>query len=149
DEDARRAGLRRFKRRELLRIGARDLVGGGGLRSIGRELSHLADATIEAALQSLDPAVPLAVIGLGRLGGCELSYASDIDLVCVYAGASASDFDAAEKLATRLVRALADTTTEGATFRVDMRLRPEGNQGPLARSLEGYRTYYERWGQTW
>jgi glutamate-ammonia-ligase adenylyltransferase len=149
DEDARRAGLRRFKRRELLRIGARDLVGGGGLRSIGRELSHLADATIEAALQSLDPAIPLAVIGLGRLGGCELSYASDIDLLCVYAGSSARDFDAAEKLATRLVRALADTTTEGATFRVDMRLRPEGNQGPLARSLDGYRTYYERWGQTW
>jgi glutamate-ammonia-ligase adenylyltransferase len=93
--------------------------------------------------------VPLAIIGLGRLGGCELSYASDIDLLCVYSGTSATDFDAAERLTTRLVRALADTTTEGATFRVDMRLRPEGNQGPLARSLDGYREYYERWALTW
>src|SRR5262249_21233342 len=62
---------------------------------------------------------------------------------------SASDFDAAEKLATRLTRAIGDTTAEGSTFRVDMRLRPEGNQGPLARSLDGYRAYYQGYGQTW
>src|SRR5262249_1266296 len=72
DAAARRAGLRRFKRRELLRIGARDVVGEGELESIGRELAHLADSCIEAALQSLEPMLPFAVIGLGRLGGCEL-----------------------------------------------------------------------------
>jgi glutamate-ammonia-ligase adenylyltransferase len=149
DEEGRRAGLRRFKRRELLRIGARDLVGQAALDSIGRELSHLADACIEGALRSLEPTIPFAVIGLGRLGGCELSYASDIDVVFVYDGASASEFDHAERLAIRLVRAIGETTAEGSTFRVDARLRPEGNQGPLARSLEGYRTYYERYGQTW
>ncbi len=149
DDESRRAGLRRFKRRELLRIGTRDVVGHGDLASIGRELSHLADATIEAALRSLEPTVPFAVIGLGRLGGCELSYASDIDIVFVYDGAGARDFDAAERLATRLVRAIGQTTSEGATFRVDARLRPEGAQGPLARSLDGYRSYYERWAQTW
>ena len=104
---------------------------------------------MEAALQSLEPALPFAVIGLGRLGGCELSYASDIDIVFVYDGTSAGDFDQAERLATRLVQAIGATTTEGATFRVDARLRPEGKQGPLARSLEGYRRYYEQWGQTW
>jgi [glutamine synthetase] adenylyltransferase / [glutamine synthetase]-adenylyl-L-tyrosine phosphorylase len=149
DEDGRRAGLRRFKRRELLRIGARDLIGAAETRAIGRELAHLADAAIEGALQSLEPALPFAVIGLGRLGGGELSYASDIDVVFVYEGLTASQFDVAEKLATRLVRAVGQTTSEGSTFQVDARLRPEGNQGPLARSLDGFRNYYERYGQTW
>jgi [glutamine synthetase] adenylyltransferase / [glutamine synthetase]-adenylyl-L-tyrosine phosphorylase len=149
DEDGRRAGLRRFKRRELLRIGARDLIGNAALVSVGRELSHLADACIEAALRSLEPPLPFAVIGLGRLGGRELSYASDIDIVFVYDGSSADDFDQAERLATRLVRAIGAATTEGATFRVDARLRPEGNQGPLARSLAGFKSYYEMYGQTW
>jgi glutamate-ammonia-ligase adenylyltransferase len=149
DEAGRRAGLRRFKRRELLRIGARDVVGGAELESVGRELSSLADACVEAALHSLEPALPFAVIGLGRLGGRELSYASDIDMVFVYDGSSAGDFDKAERLATALTRAIGDTTTEGSTFRVDMRLRPEGNQGPLARSLDGFRAYYERYGRTW
>ncbi len=149
DENGRRAGLRRFKRREVLRVGVRDIVGNAGLASVGRELSHLADACVEAALQSLEPTLPFAVFGLGRLGGCELSYASDIDVVFAYDGKTATEFDAAEKLATRLMRAIGDITSEGATFRVDARLRPEGNQGPLARSLDGYRTYYEKWGQTW
>jgi glutamate-ammonia-ligase adenylyltransferase len=149
DDDGRRAGLRRFKRRELLRIGARDIVGGADLRSVGRELSHLADACVEGALQSLEPSLPFAVFGLGRLGGRELSYASDIDVIFVYEGKTATDFDAAERLATRLMRAIGDVTSEGTTFRVDARLRPEGNQGPLARSLDGFRTYYEEWGQTW
>jgi glutamate-ammonia-ligase adenylyltransferase len=149
DADGRRAGLRRFKRREVLRIGARDLVGSAEVESIGRELASVADACVEAALRSLEPTLPFAIIGLGRLGGRELSYASDIDMLFVYEGDSASDFDAAEKLATALVRAIGDTTTEGATFRVDMRLRPEGKQGPLARSLDGYRSYYEQYGQTW
>jgi glutamate-ammonia-ligase adenylyltransferase len=149
DESGRRAGLRRFKRREVLRIGSRDLVGAAELASIGRELSYLADACVEAALRSLEPALPVAVIGLGRLGGSEMSYASDIDMMFVYDGSSATDFDIAEKLATRLTRAIGDTTAEGSTFRVDMRLRPEGNQGPLARSLAGYRAYYEGYGQTW
>jgi glutamate-ammonia-ligase adenylyltransferase len=149
DDEGRRAGLRRYKRREVLRIGARDVVGLADLESIGRELASLADACVEAALRSLEPALPFAVIGLGRLGGRDLSYASDIDMLFVYDGGSASDFDAAERLATALVRAVGDTTTEGATFRVDMRLRPEGKQGPLARSLDGYRSYYEQYGQTW
>jgi glutamate-ammonia-ligase adenylyltransferase len=149
DEDGRRAGLRRFKRRELLRIGARDLVGGAEVPSVGRELSHLADASIEGALRSLEPPLPFAVIGLGRLGACELSFASDIDVIFVYDGNTAPDFAVAEKLATRLVGAIGKTTSEGSTFRVDVRLRPEGNQGPLARSLDAFRNYYARWGQTW
>jgi glutamate-ammonia-ligase adenylyltransferase len=149
DEAGRRAGLRRFKRRQLLRIGARDLLGFATLGEVERELSNLADASIEAALRSLEPTLPFAVIGLGRLGGGELSYASDVDLVFVYEGASAREFEAAEQIATRLVRAIGEATEEGSTFRVDTRLRPEGRQGPLARSLDAYRAYYEGYGQTW
>ena len=149
DDAARRSGLRRFKRRHLLRIGARDVLGFAGVDTAGRELSSLADACVEAALRSLEPNLPFAVIGLGHLGGTELSYASDIDVIFVYDGTTATDFDAAERTATRLVRAIGDSTSEGRTFRVDTRLRPEGNQGPLARSLGGYRTYFGQWAQTW
>ena len=145
----RRSGLRRFKRRHLLRIGARDVLGLADLDTAGRELSRLADACAEAALRSLEPTLPFAVIGLGRLGGEELSYASDIDVIFVYDGTTASDFANAERTATRLVGAIGDSTSEGRTFRIDTRLRPEGNQGPLARSLDGYRTYFEHWAQTW
>jgi len=89
------------------------------------------------------------VIGVGRLGGGELSYASDIDVMFVYEGDSASDFHHAEQIATRLVGEIGATTAEGQTFRIDARLRPEGNQGPLARSIGGFRHYYEHWGLTW
>jgi glutamate-ammonia-ligase adenylyltransferase len=149
DDAGRRSGLRRFKRRHLLRIGARDLLGFADLDATGRELSGLADACVEAALRSLEPTLPFTVIGLGRLGGAELSYASDIDVIFVYDGKTAADFATAERTATRLVRAIGDSTSEGRTFRVDTRLRPEGNQGPLARSLEGYHTYFAQWARTW
>jgi glutamate-ammonia-ligase adenylyltransferase len=149
DEDGRRAGLRRFKRRHVLRIGSRDLLRIADLPTVEHELSNLADASIEAALRSLEPDVPFAVIGMGRLGGSELSFASDVDLLFVYDGDSAAEFDRAERIATRLVRAIGESTAEGVTFKVDTALRPEGKAGPLARSLDGYRTYYERWVQTW
>ncbi len=149
NDSDRRSGLRRFKRRHLLRIGSRDVLGFAPVDTAGRELSRLADACVEAALRSLEPTLPFAVIGLGRLGGAELSYASDIDVIFVYDGATASDFDVAERMATRLVGAIGDSTSEGRTFRVDTRLRPEGNQGSLARSLAGYRAYFEQWAQTW
>jgi glutamate-ammonia-ligase adenylyltransferase len=149
DDDARLAGLRRFKRRHLLRIGARDLLGFADLASVGRELSNLADATVEAALDSLEPSVPFAVIGMGRLGGGELSYASDIDVLFVSETAGASEFEHAERVATRLMRAIGDPTAEGQTFRIDARLRPEGAQGVLTRSIDGYRGYWEQWAQPW
>jgi [glutamine synthetase] adenylyltransferase / [glutamine synthetase]-adenylyl-L-tyrosine phosphorylase len=149
DENARRAGLRRFKRRHLLHIGARDVLGLTDLETTQRELAHVADACVEAALHGLEPSLPFAVIGLGRLGGEELSYASDIDVLFVYDGDGPSEFDAAERLATGLVQALGATTAEGQVFGIDANLRPEGRQGPLARSLRGYARYYERWALTW
>jgi glutamate-ammonia-ligase adenylyltransferase len=147
--ERRREGLRRFKRRELLRITARDILGFAPLEAAERELTGLAEACLEAALARLEPTVPFAVIGMGRLGGAELSYASDIDVLFVYDSERAGDFDIAERIAEALVTEIGATTSEGQTFRIDARLRPEGNQGPLARSLAGYETYYERWGLTW
>jgi [glutamine synthetase] adenylyltransferase / [glutamine synthetase]-adenylyl-L-tyrosine phosphorylase len=149
DEAGRRAGLRRFKRRQELHIGVRDVLHLADVDTTERELSNLADAVIEAALRSLEPDVPFAVLGLGRLGGCEMSFASDVDLVFAYDGTTATEFDRAERVATRLVRAIGEATAEGLAFRVDTALRPEGKSGPLARSLDGYRVYYERWAQVW
>jgi glutamate-ammonia-ligase adenylyltransferase len=149
DDARRRDGLRRFKRRELLRIASRDLLGFARLEVIERELTGLAEACLEAAVACLEPRLPFAVIGMGRLGGAELSYASDIDVLFVYDGDSPTDFDAAEEIAEQLVQEIGETTAEGQTFRIDARLRPEGGQGPLARSLAGYTSYYERYGLTW
>jgi glutamate-ammonia-ligase adenylyltransferase len=89
------------------------------------------------------------VIGMGRLGGRELSYASDVDVLFVYEGESATDFERAERSAVDLLAEIGATTAEGQTFEIDARLRPEGVNGPLARSLDGYRQYYERWVQPW
>ena len=149
DQEQRREGLRRFKRRELLRIATRDLLGYARLEATERELTGLAEACLEAALRSLRPSLPFAVIGMGRLGGGELSYASDIDVMFVYDGESADDFHHAEHVAAQLVQEIGATTAEGQTFRIDARLRPEGNQGPLARSIGGFGRYYAQWGLTW
>lgn len=147
--EERREGLRRFKRRELLRIAARDVLGFTDLATVGRELTDLAEACVEVALAGLDSAVPFAVIAMGRFGGGELSYASDIDVLFVYEGDTSAHFGAAEHTAGALMAEIGATTAEGQTFRIDAGLRPEGKQGPLARSLSGYRGYYERWALTW
>ncbi|MGH9025462.1 MAG: bifunctional [glutamine synthetase] adenylyltransferase/[glutamine synthetase]-adenylyl-L-tyrosine phosphorylase [Acidimicrobiia bacterium] len=147
--EARRSGLRRFKRREHLRIAARDLLGLATLDETERELTALADACVTAALDSAAPDVPFAVIGMGRYGGRELSYASDLDVLFVYDGDTPSAFDTAERAATEMLREIGSTTTEGQTFVVDPDLRPEGKKGVLARSIGGYREYYERWALTW
>ncbi|MFI5047984.1 MAG: bifunctional [glutamine synthetase] adenylyltransferase/[glutamine synthetase]-adenylyl-L-tyrosine phosphorylase, partial [Acidimicrobiia bacterium] len=149
EQTERKEGLRRFKRRELLRIASRDLLGLAPLETTERELTALADATLETALWSLEPSLPFAIVGLGRLGGAELSYASDVDVLFVYDGDRAADFDAAERVATTLIAEIGEHTPEGQTFAIDARLRPEGNQGPLARSLGGYARYYREWGLTW
>jgi len=147
--DDRRVGLRRFKRREILRIAARDVLGFAAIEATERELARLAEACVAAALQALGPSLPFAVIGMGRLGGAELNYASDLDVLFVYDGEDAADFRAAETVAEQLLTELGGITPEGQTFRVDPDLRPEGRKGALARSLSGYRAYYERWAQTW
>ena len=93
--------------------------------------------------------MPFAVVALGRFGGAELSYASDLDVVFVYEGDPADDHDEAERVATGLLRFVGGATPATRIYDIDADLRPEGRQGPLARSLDGCGTYFERWAQTW
>ncbi len=143
------AGLKRFKERELVRIAARDLVGLADVEATARELTGLAEATVGTALAACEPGLAFAVIALGRFGGAELSYASDLDVVFVYDGGEPADVTEAERVAGALMRMLKGTTPAGRVYLLDADLRPEGRQGPLARSLEGYRTYFERWAALW
>jgi glutamate-ammonia-ligase adenylyltransferase len=86
---------------------------------------------------------------MGRFGGAELSYASDLDVLFVYDGSTAEDFATAERSAVALLEFLAGPSPSTRVYAVDAGLRPEGKDGALARSLDGYRAYYERWAQVW
>ena len=158
--------LRRLHRRELLRIGARDIIGEANLQETARELSVLADCIIDAVLtistQMLGEScrrlndIPFAIIGLGKLGGNELNYSSDVDVVFIYgedrdeeSDGTPSAYEMFNKLAERTIGGLTQTTSEGHLYRVDTRLRPESGAGPLARSLSGYLEYYESRGELW
>lgn len=145
----RRTGLLRLTRAERTRIGARDVLGLESLEDTSSSLTGLAEAVLESALQALEPTVRLAVIAMGRFGGAELSYASDLDVLFVYDRSTAGDVAAADHTAEALLRLVNGATPAERIFAVDAGLRPEGRDGPLARSLDGYRTYHERWAQTW
>lgn len=148
--------LRRFRHREVLRIGVRDIVGLAGLRETAREFSHLADACVQkcceicgAGVLTPDDAGRIAVVAMGKLGGEELNYSSDIDLLFVADNVSDSDLRRLQKFAEAVVSGLSKEMQNGRVFRVDMRLRPEGRFGPLVRTLDSYRAYYESWAETW
>jgi [glutamine synthetase] adenylyltransferase / [glutamine synthetase]-adenylyl-L-tyrosine phosphorylase len=143
EPEQRLDGLRRFKRREMLRVALSDLAGEADLTAVGRGLADLADACLETALVETD--IPFAVIGMGKLGGRELNYSSDIDVMFVHGG----DPTAAERVAEELIKAIGEVTPEGQAFRIDAALRPEGKSGSLARSLESFLEYYERWSRPW
>ena len=152
----RDAAIRRLKRRELLRVACRDLAGGVSVEEVGRELTYLAEAALQAALVSLEEENPaphgarFAVIAMGKLGGEELNYASDIDVMFVFDSPSEKPgTEWAQRMGEGVLSRLAATTEEGQAFRVDARLRPEGKGGPLVRSLAAYRSYYERWAKPW
>lgn len=144
DPDRRLDGLRRFKRREMLRVTLADLSGDADVEAVGAGLSDLADACLVAALES-EGDIPFAVIGMGKLGGRELNYSSDIDVMFVH------DMEAqeAERVAERLMKTIGEVTPEGQAFRIDAGLRPEGKSGPLVRSLQSFEEYYERWSSPW
>ncbi len=157
--------VRRFVRRRLLWIAVRDLLGHVSMPEVGRDLADTADAAAAAALAAVDqetrraplfadlPPIPFTVIAMGKWGGQELNYSSDIDLLFVYDTPPNVDPERARqyanKIATEFMAALGEVTPEGAAFRVDADLRPEGKNGPLARSLDGYAGYYDKWAQTW
>jgi glutamate-ammonia-ligase adenylyltransferase len=142
-----RVALKRLTDRELLRIATHDVLGLAGVADIGAALTALAEAVLEASVAALGPPRPFCVIAMGRFGGAELSYASDLDVIFVYEGSTPSDFAAAETMATELMRFVGAGTPR--IYEMDANLRPEGKQGPLARSVEAYRAYFERYAQPW
>ncbi|HEX2039644.1 MAG TPA: bifunctional [glutamine synthetase] adenylyltransferase/[glutamine synthetase]-adenylyl-L-tyrosine phosphorylase [Acidimicrobiales bacterium] len=145
----RRQGLLRLKRAEELRCMASDVLGLVDATGTGRALTALAESVVDAALRIVDPQVPMVVVAMGRFGGAELSYASDLDVLLVYDGTTPEHFAAANAAAEAFLRLLGGETPAAGIYVMDADLRPEGKQGPLARSLDGYRAYYERWAQTW
>lgn len=143
--------LLRLKRVALARIATRDLLGMDTIEATGAALSNLAEAVLAAALQAVAPPVPMAIIAMGRLGGGELSYASDLDLLVVLGsgGDRSGEVRGGEAAAEMLLHLLNGNSPAERVFTVDANLRPEGRQGSLARSIVGYRVYYERWARTW
>ncbi|MCR6032782.1 bifunctional [glutamine synthetase] adenylyltransferase/[glutamine synthetase]-adenylyl-L-tyrosine phosphorylase [Nocardioides sp. zg-579] len=152
--------LRVEYRRLLLRLAARDLAHALGVDDAAAELSDLAAGTLEAALAVARQRVGapaglarLAVIAMGKCGGHELNYVSDVDVVFVHETAEGAEdhaaLRAATQLASNLMQVCSDQTAEGTIWPVDAALRPEGKAGPLTRTLASHQGYYERWAKTW
>ncbi|MDT9700071.1 bifunctional [glutamine synthetase] adenylyltransferase/[glutamine synthetase]-adenylyl-L-tyrosine phosphorylase [Streptomyces sp. P17] len=152
--------LRVAYRRCLLSIAARDVCGTTDVGESAAELADLATATLRAALAIAGAAAPddaaacrLAVIAMGKCGGHELNYVSDVDVIFVGEAAEGADegkaLRAATKLASHMMRICSETTVEGSIWPVDANLRPEGRNGPLVRTLSSHLAYYQRWAKTW
>ena len=142
-----RAALRRFRRRSMLRVAAMDLSGAPFADVVG-EITSVADTCIGAACRDAAPS-GVAVIALGKLGGRELNYASDVDVVFVHDAGGPDRQTAAERACASLVRLLSEPEAEGIALRVDATLRPGGARAPLSRSLGAMRAYYAGEAATW
>ncbi|MBU6400087.1 MAG: bifunctional [glutamate--ammonia ligase]-adenylyl-L-tyrosine phosphorylase/[glutamate--ammonia-ligase] adenylyltransferase [Verrucomicrobia bacterium] len=176
--------VRQFKQRELFRIALRDLARLGPVWEITREISDVADVCLGAVhelcyrqlsarlgspwhpdVQGRWQPTGFCVLGMGKLGGQELNYSSDVDLLFVYAeegqvcrtpprkGSSPpsglSNHQFFTRLAEALIAEVGRMTADGFLYRIDMRLRPEGAAGPLVRAMGSYENFYAQWGQTW
>ena len=178
------AKLREFKTREMIRIAARDLARFGNVSEITREISDVAGVCLESVWQICRQQfierfgqpfhqdadgdwtpTEFCVLGMGKLGGQELNYSSDVDVLFVYMDegqvfkepprkgktprAVLANHQFFNRLAESFIAEVSRVTEQGNLFRIDLRLRPEGDTGPLSRSLESYENYYAQWGQTW
>jgi glutamate-ammonia-ligase adenylyltransferase len=165
--------FRRFRQRQILRIGTNDIIRDRPLEEITRDISRVADAALEVALETALRSVGnrlgrpytsggqparVVILAFGKLGGEELNYSSDIDLTLVYddegttrgqRAVSVSNEEFFGRITSEVVRLLSAHTDEGQAYRVDLRLRPEGHRGPLARSLASTLSYYDQLGRTW
>ena len=163
--------LRRFKRRQTLRIAYGDIVVGQRLETVVAQISHVAECIVQVAVQTalkrleLQRGIPrgpdgekatLAVLALGKLGGGELNYSSDIDLVFVYSvdgkvegPKPCSNQEFFTRAVQEIVRLISEPTDLGIAHRVDLRLRPQGASGPTVLSLAATLQYYDHYGRTW
>ena len=158
DEEPLHDSLKRAYKKWLLLVAARDLSGAASLEETAFALSVIADAVVEAGLALAwaavnrgEPASRLSVIAMGKCGGRELNYISDVDVVFVAESAGGDgDFLAeATRVAARVIQICEQPTGEGSIWQLDPALRPEGKAGALVRTLEGHVSYYERWAETW
>ena len=171
DEQQFLDGLRRFRRWQLARIAWRDLAGLAAIETVLGELSRLADVCIGAACARADrelatrhgqprradgSPLPLLVLGMGKLGGGELNFSSDIDLVFLFAEHGETDGSRPlayeeyfNRLGRRVAQLLGTVTHEGFVYRVDLRLRPFGESGPLVVSFGAFEDYLQQHGRDW
>lgn len=174
--------LRRFKKREYIRIGLRDLMSKADVVETIKDISNLADVCLQNSYEFCEEelikkhGIPMyidekggkkkaefAILGVGKLGGEELNFSSDIDLIYIYSSdkgkttgvddlttvSSLSNHEFFSKLARMITDAINQITSDGNVFRVDLGLRPEGQSGDIASSIRSCEIYYESWGQTW
>ena len=170
-EETLKPMLRRLKQRALARITARDLNGEASLAEVTEAMTTIAEIAVASAVDALAAAMTirygiprnaagaeqrLIVVGMGKLGGRELNVSSDIDLIFIYpedgdtdGARSISNFEYFSRLGKGLIGAIAEMTGDGQVFRVDMRLRPNGDSGPLVCSFDMLETYFFTQGREW
>jgi len=145
--------IRATRRRELLRISVSDVLGNLDVTDVGQRLSDLNGITLEAALADASLTVEdppeMAVIALGRWGGQEMAYSSDADLMVIVADSTdPEDLRKGAQILTAM-RQMLKVPGPGPDLEIDLKLRPEGKDGPMVRTLTSYRSYYEKWAETW
>ena len=170
-EETLKSALRHLKQRAYVRIASRDLATGAALTEVTEAMTLLAEIAVETATKLLhenlvarygEPrndtgvAQRLIVVGMGKLGGRELNVSSDIDLIFVYpedgdtdGERSISNFEFFTRLGKQLIAAISEATNDGQVFRVDMRLRPNGDSGPLVCSFDMLENYFITQGREW
>lgn len=154
DADSAIVPLRTLRRREVLRLALNSINGVNDVGELSRGLTDLNVAFMRGLLalarreDDLNP--DFAIVAMGRFGGGELVFGSDLDLMFVYSGTSECAGELAQRRAEQLVARILNLAEDPRlVLEIDLDLRPEGKQGSRVRSLESYRTYYERWGATW
>src|SRR5437867_5468605 len=157
------AGMRCWKRREMTRVAVRELANGAPLEETTGELSQIAEMWSRRVLEHWDteirkrhgsPTAEFVILALGKLGGGELNHSSDVDLLFVYDEEGQltpriSHHEFFNRLGKKVLETFSTPHPAGSLFRIDLRLRPEGSAGPLARSLESMENYYAGFGETW
>lgn len=166
DYEERLDGLRRFRNAEVLRIGINDIFGELDISTVSRQITHLAEVSLAKAYEfGMEEIIRryghpgdarFSIIGLGRLGGEELTYGSDLDIIFVYSGEGEtsgpkviSNHEFFVKLGQRIITILSLITKEGFVFKVDTRLRPSGSAGPLVTTVDAFLRYHKEKAQAW